>query len=397
MNKPLDGIRVLDLGQIFMGPYAGFILAGLGAEVIKIEPPGGETIRSRSDDNHPPAYYFYNGGKKDIVLNLKSDEGVDLFKDLVGKSDVIIENFKPGTMESLGLGYETLRKVNPQIIYAHGSGYGDYGPDSDAPAMDLAIQARGGIMETTGFPDSPPVRTGPAVADILGGIHLVTGILGALYKRTETGEGACVDVGMLDCIYPTLASPMTAALRGAEKPHRFGNRHAGGSISPYNAYQSADGYVVIMCVTDKQWEKLAAAMDRAELINDERFVTKVSRAQNVDLIDEYISEWVKDQTREEILSVLSELDVPCAPVQDIQEVTSDTQLLARGMINPVQTHGSDWDEVPAPGNPIQYDGEESRSIPSAPELGEHTDKVLEELAGRTSEEINSYRDADVIF
>jgi CoA:oxalate CoA-transferase len=392
MTAPLDGIRVLDLGQIFMGPYCGFVLGGLGADVVKIEPPGGETIRTRSDDGQPPAYYFYNSNKRDLVVNLKDDDGKALFRELVSEADVLIENFNSGTMERLGLGYETLREVNPGLIYAHGSGYGESGPLIGNPAMDLAIQARGGVMATTGFSDGPPVRTGPAVADILGGIHLAMGVVSALFEREDSGEGTYVDVGMLDCMFPTLASPITAWLERSEEPLRFGNRHAGGSIAPYNAYETADGYIVVICVTDEQWTKLAEEIDEPWLAEDDRFATKVARANHVDEIDSLLKAWLADQSKKTVTKRLGARGIPCAPVQTVEEVITDPQLEARGMIHQVVPDGDD--KIPTPGVPIQLAGE-TPSISMAPDLGEHTDEILAEL-GCSPTMIEQWREKDVI-
>lgn len=394
MNGPLDGIRVLDLGQIFMGPYCGFILAGLGADVIKIEPPGGETVRSRSEDGAPPAYYFYNSNKRDVVLDLKTKDGKELFRELVADSDVIVENFKSGTMDGLGLGYDELSEVNPELVYAHGSGYGEWGPYRDDPAMDLAIQARGGVMGTTGFPDGPPIRAGPAVADILGGVHLAMGVVSALYGREQTGEGTYVDVGMFDCLYPTLASPITASLKGIDEPLRFGNRHAGGSIAPYNAYETTDGFVVVMCITDKQWAKLADEMGEPWLAEDDRFEKKVSRATHVDEIDDILQAWLRGREKDAVSKRLSERGIPCAPVQSISEITSDPQLRARDMINRVESDGSDYDEIPTPGVPIKLD-QDTPVVTKAPVLGEHTDEVLREI-GYSDAAVEEYRDRDII-
>ncbi|WP_251329796.1 CaiB/BaiF CoA transferase family protein [Haloplanus pelagicus] len=394
MNGPLDGVRVLDLGQIFMGPYCGFVLSGLGADVVKIEPPGGETIRSRDDDGYPPAYYFYNSNKRDVVIDLKSAEGKELFRELVAEADVLVENFGPGTMDRLGLGYEALSEVNPELVYAHGSGYGEYGPYRDDPAMDLAIQARGGVMTTTGFPDGPPIRAGPGIADILGGIHLATGVVGALYERDRTGEGTYVDVGMFDCVYPTLASPVTAHLEGAEEPLRFGNRHAGGSLAPYNAYETTDGYVVVICVTDEQWARLADEMGEPWLAEDDRFATKVDRANHVDEVDELVQAWVETQEKDAVATRLNERGIPCAPVQTLAEVTSDPQLHARGMINHVESDGSHDEEIPTPGVPIRFDGD-APTVSKAPRLGEHTDEVFREL-GYSQTTLEAFRESDVI-
>lgn len=390
MQRPLAGVRVLDLGQIYQGGYCGLLLSYLGADVVKVEPPGGENVRTRSEDGKPPQVQYLNATKRGITLDLKSEEGKQALKDLVEVTDVLFENYSTGTMESLDLGYETLSEINPQLVYGHGSGYGDYGPYADYPAMDLTVQAMSGVMQTTGFPDSPPVKAGPAVCDFVGGVHLALGIVSALHRRTETGEGDYVEVGMFDCMYPTLASPVSSHVAERDAPPRTGNRHSGLGIAPYNAYEAEDGYVAVICIAERHWENLARVMGHEELIGAEGYDSKVRRAERMDEVDDLVGEWVAGRPKEEVVETLLEANVPCAPVQTVEEIVDDPHLRERGMINDLPNQGTGREEVPVPGMPIKFDGSADPDVTQAPLLGEHTAEVLAELTDYDSERIERF-------
>ncbi|MFB6170067.1 MAG: CaiB/BaiF CoA transferase family protein [Haloarculaceae archaeon] len=392
MNAPLDGVRVLDLGQIYQGGYAGLLLSYLGADVIKVEPPWGENVRTRSEDGNPPQFQLLNATKRGITLDLKSDAGREALCDLVEKADVLVENFATGKMDDLGLGYEDLREVNPELVYAHGSGYGDYGPYADHPAMDLTVQAMSGVMETTGFPDGPPVKAGPAVCDFMGAVHLVAGVTSALYKRAETGEGDYVDVGMFDTMYPTLASPVSSWVARKDTPPRTGNRHSGLSIAPYNVYEVADGHVAIICIAERHWESLAREMGREELIGDERYDSKVKRAARMDAVDGFVEEWLEGRRKDDVVEQLLDANVPCAVVQTIEEVVDDDQLRAREMVNHVENVSEGRETVPVPGMPIKFRNGEAPEVSRAPLLGEHTEEVMREVAGYDEAELRALRE-----
>lgn len=396
MDRPLDGIRVLDLGQIYNGPYAGLILGYLGAEVIKIEPPGGEIIRSRAGNSMPPNLMMLNSNKKGVEIDLKKEAGRDLFLNLVAASDVVLENFRKGVMERFDLGYEELRKTNSEIIYAHGSGFGDSGPYSDFPAMDLTIQSISGAANTTGFPDGPPTVAGPAFADFLAGIHLATGIVSALYQRERTGEGEYVDVSMMDCIYPTLASPLSAWVRDTGVPQRTGNRQSGLSTAPYNIYEIEDGYVAIICVTNRHWEQFLRLADREDLIDDDRFSTKIKRAENMEEVDQLVQGWLTGRTRDEAIELLRDNNIPTAPVQDLDDVVEDPQLHHRDMIHRVSNPGPGKDEIPIPGMPIKFAGSDEPEIRPAPKLGKDTDTVLKAIADYSDTQIEKLREQEVV-
>ena len=388
MKQPLDGIRVLDLGQIFLGSYCGMVLSYLGAEVIKVEPPGGETIRTRSDDGHPPQVQFLNPNKRGIIIDLKTDRGKSTFFDLVDEADVLVENFAPGTLERLDVGYETLSERNPALIYAHGSGYGDSGPYAHFPAMDLTVQAMSGSINTTGFPDQPPVRAGPSICDFIGGIHLAAGILTALFQREREGSGQYVDVAMLDAMYPVLASPISAWVSKRELPPRNGNRHSDGSVAPYSVYETADGYVAIACVTEPQWERFVELMEQPELLDTEKYGTKVKRGHHVDEIDHIIEQWTIDRPKGDIVSLLSDNAIPCAPVTTVPELVDDPHLKHRNMIHPLENQGAGRSHVPVPGMPIKLSGSQPRDPIPAPHPGEHTREILTTVAGYSGETVD---------
>lgn len=394
MRQPLSGVKVLDLGQIYQGPYCGMLLSYMGADVIKVEPPWGENVRTRTDDGVPPQYQYLNPNKRGITLDFKSEPGREAFRRLAEKADVIIENYSTGTMDSLGLGHDDLTEINPGLVYAHGSGYGDSGPYSEYPAMDLTVQAMSGAIHTTGFSDGDPVKAGPAICDFFGGVHLAVGILGALFERTFTGEGQYVEVGMFDCMYPALASPVSSWVSRNDAPPRTGNRHSGLAIAPYNVYETADGYVAIICVSEHQWESLARLVGREDLIGDERCQSKYARAQHMDMIDGILEEWLADKRKDDVVDVLLEEEIPCAPVQTIEEIVEDPHLEHRDMLNYLENRSFGRDEIPVPGMPIKFSGSDAPEVTPAPDLGEHTEEVLAELGGFSESEIGRLRGDD---
>jgi crotonobetainyl-CoA:carnitine CoA-transferase CaiB-like acyl-CoA transferase len=388
MTRPLDGVRVLDLGQIYQGGYCGLLLSYLGADVVKVEPPWGENVRTRSEDGYPPQFQFLNASKRGITLDLKSEDGREALHRLVERADVLLENFATGKMAELGLGYDRLREVNPELVYAHGSGYGDSGPYAEYPAMDLTVQAMSGVMETTGFPEGPPVKAGPAVCDFLGATHLAVGILGALLRRERTGEGDYVEVGMFDCMYPTLASPVSAWVAESDAPLRTGNQHSGLSIAPYNAYEVEDGHVAIICIAERHWESLATVMGRGDLIGREGWDSKVERARRIEEVDAVIEGWLTGRTKAEVVETLLEANVPCAPVRTVGEMVDDPHLRERGMLHDLPNPGEGREETPVPGMPVRFADGEDPDVSRAPFLGEHTEEVLHELAGYSEAELD---------
>jgi len=392
MEQPLDGIRVLDLGQIYQGPYCGMILSFLGADVVKVERPGGETVRDRSPDGETPEVQLVNPSKRGITLNLKTEGGKQALRDLIEKTDVLVENFRSGKMAELGVGYEDLKEINPELVYSHGSGYGNEGPYTHFPAMDLTIQAMGGVMHTTGFPDSPPVKAGPAISDFIGGIHLATGIVSALFQRERTGEGQYVEVGMYDCIYPTLTSPLSAWTKQIDAPPRTGNQHSGMAIAPYNVYEVEDGYLAIICIAERHWDALTELMGRPELADEERFSSKSRRAEHVEEIDAIVRDWLEGRHKDETVELLLEHNIPTAPVQTVEEIVEDPHLDHRGMLNYLPNKGEGREEIPVPGMPIKFPASEAPEVTDSPRVGEHTDEVLSEIAGYSEEQLAELRE-----
>src|SRR6266536_3169386 len=266
-RRPLEGMLVLDLGQVYNGLYCGLLLGFMGARVLKLEPPEGDVVRRRKRDVEPYPLVMLNSNKESVVLDLKHPEGKALFLRLARKADVVVENFAAGVMDRLGLGWEVLRAQNPRLVYGVGNGFGLTGPYRDLPAMDLTIQAMSGIMNATGFPDRPPVKAGPAVSDFLAGVHLFAGIVGALLYRERTGQGQLVEVAMLEASIMALASALGALMDAdGEVPERTGNRHPALAIAPYNVYATNDGYVAIFTASERHWHSLARVLGRQDLL-----------------------------------------------------------------------------------------------------------------------------------
>ena len=393
-QQALEGITVIDLGQIYNGSYCSLLLSYLGADVTKVEPPYGEPLRARVDDGEPPEFVMLNSNKKGITINLKTERGKELLEDLARDADVLVENYAVGTMDNLGVGYERLKEVNPELIYAHSSGFGEDGPYCKFPAMDLTIQAIGGIMDVTGFPDGPPTKAGIAVGDFMGGIHLTAGVLAALYQRELTGEGQFVEVSMHDSVFPTLMSPLAAYFHHDDVPPRTGNRHSGLAQCPYNVYEASDGYVAIFGVTDTHWHALLDIVDRPDLKDDPRFESNVRRAEHMDVVDELVGGWTQERQRDDIVETLLEAGVPCGPVNELSEVVDDPHLKEREMIHEIE-HPS-FGDISVPGLPIRLEGSKLPDIEPSPEKGQDTEEVLRERLGLSSADIESLREDGVI-
>ena len=386
-EQPLDGVTVLDFGQIYNGPYCGFLLAQAGARVIKVESRRGESLRGRVSETEtvaqpsPASYPFalLNANKECMTLDFKTIKGQALLKRLAGNVDVVVENFSPGTMDRYGVGSAALRAENPRLIYAAGTGYGSTGPHRDYLGMDITIQAMSGIMSITGEEDGPPMRSGAALCDFLGGAHLYAGIVTALYRRMRTGEGALVDISLQDTVFPTLASALGAYFLGGEQGLRSGNRHPSQSLSPYNVYPARDGHVALICIRDGHWRNLVLAMDRPQLAERPEFATMTARAANVNAVDAEVAAWTRVRSRSEIFRKLQEFDVVCASVQTLEEVVNDAHLQARGTVQ--------WRRHPRLGDialcntPLRFEGIDPPPLSDVPPLGAHTRALLDELGG----------------
>lgn len=375
-SLPLDGVTVLDLSQIYNGPYATFLLAMAGARIVKVEPPGGESLRRRGVVGGAALpFAMLNGCKESLMLDLKTDAGKDVLRQLAMQADVVVENFAPGVMDRLGLGAAALQAANPRLIYAQSSGFGSSGPYRDYPAMDLTVQAMAGVMSITGFPDRPPVKAGPALCDFFAGVHLYGAIVTALYERERTGVGRQVEVAMLDAVYPSLSSSLGMHFgSGGDVPPRTGNRHGGLAEAPYNVYPASDGYIAIICVGDVHWRSLLTAMGQDDLANDPRFASLKDRVAHIDAIDALVGAWTAPQNKEALFALLQAHRVPCAPVRNLDEVVNDPHMHARGAL-----HWQDHPElgrIVVPHSPLRFAGTEQRPLEPSRPLGADADAVL---------------------
>jgi CoA:oxalate CoA-transferase len=385
---PLDGIKVVDLSQIYNGPYATFLLAQAGAEVIKVEPKGGEHLRRRGVVGGAALpFAMLNANKRSVSLDLKNPQGRDLLIDMIKHADVLVENFAPGVMARLGLGAEAMHKLNPRLIYAQSSGYGQEGLYRDYPAMDLTVQAMSGIMETTGFPDREPVKAGPALCDFFAGVHLYGGIVTALLDRERTGRGRTVEVAMLDAVYASLSSSLGMSFgAGWQEAGRTGNRHGGLAESPYNVYPTSDGYIAIICVGEQHWKNLLDAMNRADLNADPRFASLKTRVAHMDVIDELVSGFTKQYNKLDLFALLMKHRVPCAPVRTLMEVVNDPHLHQRGMLQ--------WIDHPELGrivvqsSPMRYDGMPPLPHKPSERLGANNEAVLTGWLGLSKNDVD---------
>lgn len=390
-DLPLDGIVVMDLGQIYNGPYATLLMAMAGARVIKVESLRGEAARSKASF----AFTSLNSNKESITLNLKSEKGKEIFKQLVSKADVVLENFAPDTMANLGLAAPTLLEINPGLVYAAGSGYGRSGAYRDYLAMDVTVQAMSGIMSATGEEGMPPMKAGLAPCDFGGGMNLYGAVVSALLRKFRTGKGAIIDVAMQDSVIPMLTSNFGAYYHGDRKsPPRTGNRHAALAMAPYNVYPTNDGQVALICTKNAHWQALLTAMQREELAEDERFKDAKTRARNMDLVDEIVKRWTVQKSRVEIQQTLQSFGVPSAMVRDIDEVLNDKHLHDRGMLKYVD-HPI-LGTLALPTTPLRFVDEELPELRLFPELGEHNRKVYAELLGMDDAALDSLKEEGII-
>ena len=391
-NTPLDGITVIDLTQIYQGPYATFLMAKAGANVIKIEPINGEPsrIRAKVSGSASLPMAMLNTNKRGVTLNLKTAGGRELFKEMIKRADIVIENFAPGVMDRLGVGWSVLHEINPRLIYGTGTGYGLSGPDRDNLAMDVTIQASSGMMSVTGMPDGPPMRAGASIVDFLSGVHLYAGIMTALYERTQTGEGRLVEVAMQDTASPTLASNLGFTYRGSGAlPPRVGNRHGGLALAPYNVYEASDGHIAVVCVTEPHWHKMLAAMGREDLKDDPRFSTNKARVENLSQTDEVVQQWASSRTRDELVALSKQHGFPAAPVRNLIEVMNDPHMHARGMLEWFEDE--DLGRIVLPGSPLMIHGADRVATVSSPKLGQHNQEIYGQWLGMSDAAIEALK------
>ncbi|RKL61245.1 CoA transferase [Thermoanaerobacteraceae bacterium SP2] len=391
---PLSGVKVLDLSRVLAGPYCSMILADLGADVVKVEmPKKGDDSRAFGPFVNGESAYFMsiNRNKKSITLNLKAPKGKEIFKNLVKKFDVVLENFRPGTMERLGLGYDVLKKINPGLIYAACSGYGQTGPYTDRPAYDAVIQAMGGLMSITGFPEGRPTRVGASIADITAGLFTTIGIMAALVKRKSTGEGDMVDIAMLDSIVAVLENAIARYEITGKVPGPIGNRHP--SITPFESFRVSDGEIMVAVGNDDLWAKFCQAIDKPELIDEPKFKTNPQRVENYDALKPILQSVMAQKSVDEWILILEKAGVPCSPINTIDRVVNHPQVMARDMI--VKIHHPTAGEIKIPGSPLKFNNAKVIFNP-APILGQHTDEILKELLNMNENEINMLRNNEII-
>ena len=393
---PLEGVTVVDLGQIYNGPYCTFLMAMAGARIIKIEAKGGENLRRRGVVGGAALpFAMLNSNKTFATLNLKAARGKELLQAMVAKADVLVENFAPGAMERLGVGYDVLREINPRLVYGSGSGFGRSGPNMAYPAMDLTVQAMAGVMNVTGYPDRPPVKAGPALADFFGGVHLYGAIVTALYEREKTGVGRLAEVSMQEAVYASLASNLGLHYsQGNSVPPRTGNRHGGLAEAPYNVYPTADGHIAIICVNETHWQSLLKAMQREDLAADPRYLDLKHRVEHMDQIDELVSGFTSKHKKQALFDLLMRHRVPCAPVRNLDEVVNDAHMHQRRALEWVE-HPL-YGRVCLPNSPLRFDGVEPMALKPSGELGRDNREVYRDWLGLSDAEVDRLAREEVI-
>ena len=396
MRKPLEGVRVLDLTQAYSGPFCTMNLADHGAEVIKIERPrsGDQTRGWGPIKNDYSGYYAYiNRNKKGITLDLRSEEGKEIFRELLKTADVVCENYKVGVMERLGFSYEEMKKINPRIIYGSISGFGLEGELAKRPAYDIVAQAMSGMMSVTGYPDMPPCKIGPSIGDNYSGAYLAMGILMALYQREKTGEGQRLDVAMMDTLFSVMENFVVEYTIDGKTPHRAGNQDP--SIAPFDSFHAKDGDFVMGCGTDDMFAKLAGAMGKPELAENPLYKTNYLRCVNYTGLKPIIEEWTGTKTVDELEEIIVGLSIPFGNILTIPEAAEHPQTKIRNMLWDVYQPGMN-ETIRIPGTPIKMHGQEDKCQKASPQLGEDNESVLKEILGYSDEKIASLRENGII-
>jgi crotonobetainyl-CoA:carnitine CoA-transferase CaiB-like acyl-CoA transferase len=376
--QALTGIKVLDLSRVLAGPYCTMVLGDLGADVIKVEPPEGDETRGWG----PPfaegesAYYLcVNRNKRDIVINLKTDEGKKILRELALQSDVLVENFRPGTLEKFGLDFQTLHELNPKLIYCSITGFGQTGSMKDKPGYDFMIQALGGLMSITGEPEGEPMKTGVAVVDLFAGQNAIIAILAALQARTLTGLGQYLDISLFDSQLGWLANVASNYLISGNLPKRHGNAHP--NIVPYQSFQASDGWFAIAVGNDRQFVRLCEMLGKTELSADEKFAANSARVQNRDELIALLKSIFVTRSVSEWLSVLEKAEIPCGPIQNFEQVFSMPIVREREML--VKMNHPTIGELPLVGSPLKMSDTPVEYRLPPPLMGEHTEEILREL------------------
>lgn len=395
MAGPLKGVRVLDMTWALAGPYCTMVLCDLGAEVIKVESPdGGDPSRKSLPFIEGVSSYFLsvNRGKKSVAVNLRHPQGKEIVLALANQSDVLVENFRPGVMDRLGLGYGALRETNPRIIYAACSGFGQKGPYAHRPAYDVVVQGMGGALSITGEAGGPPVRVGFSIGDIGGGIFTALGVLAALHERESSGQGQMVDISMLDGQIALLENAFARFFATGEVPQRIGTRHP--LRTPFQAFPTQDGHIVLAAGEERFWQRLCQVINRPDLLGDERFKDNPSRTRNHDQLEPILKEITQTKKTAEWVALMDKSDIPCGPVNSIDQVVNDPHTAAREMITEVEH--SKAGRLKVINSPLKLSRTPVKIERACPELGEHTEEVLQNLLGFSQEKITELRSLQAI-
>ena len=380
MDGPLKNLLVVDLTRVLVGPYCTMILSDLGARVIKIEAPEiGDDSRGFGPfiDDYSAYFMSLNRGKESIALNLKNENDKKIFEKILAKADILVENFKPGTLEKWGFGWNEVSKKYPRLIYASASGFGQTGPLKELPAYDMVVQGMGGLMSVTGHPNSEPTRVGTSIGDITAGLFTAIGINAALYDRQKTGKGTFIDVSMLDCQIAILENAIARYLSKNEIPEPMGSRHP--SIAPFEAFKTKDSFLIIAAGNDKLFKSLCEVLEIPNIANDEMYKTNSLRSQNIDKLKLIIEDKLQHKNTDEWIKVMENLKIPCGPIFNIKQAVENPQIKERNMI--VKSFHKKIGEFKSAGNPIKmstYKDEKTRG--DIPDLDEHRDKILKEFS-----------------
>ncbi len=396
MQPPLEGIKVLDVSRVLAGPYCCMLLGDMGADVVKVERVGrGDDVRSVGDKVGGESLYYMmmNRNKRGVTLDFRNPRGIELLKSLVREADVLVENFRAGTMEKMGCGYDVLKEINPRLVMASISGFGQDGPYADYACFDMIAQAMGGLMDLTGEPGRPPVTTGTFLVDYASGIYAAFGILGALRARDATGEGQHVDVALLDTAVSFLITAIPEYLLLGKKMTRRGNRDR--YAAPSNLFEARDGrFVYIASATDSLFPRLLEVIGLTEMLQDPRFVTNETRMRNVEASEAVLSEWVSERTADEVVDLVRGAGLPCAKVATIDEVVEDPQVRHRDML--VEIDHPTVGRFPMHGLNIHYSGSQQSIRRPPPLLGQHNQEVYEEWLGLDADAISGLAEDGVI-
>ncbi len=397
MNGPLQGIQVLDVSRILSGPFCTMLLADLGAEVVKVEHPGdGDPARHLGPTVGDDSAYFIsvNRGKKSITLDLATEEGQGIFRKMVPQFDVLVENFVPGTMARFGIDYESLKPINPRLVYASISGFGQDGPDAQRPALDVIVQAMGGIMSVTGEPGGRPMRPGASLGDSTAGTFAALAIVSALFRRETSGRGEYIDLSMLDCQITVMENAFSRYFATGQAPGPIGSRHP--AAAPFQAFRASDGDLVVALLTDdlEKWHRFCEAVERPDLADNPRYTDNAGRMRNVDALAKTLDQVFSARPLDYWLQRLSKAGVPCGPVNDVKKVAENPQIKHRGMLATIP-HSSEgaWRVA---NTPFKFAGGKTGPAGPSPKLGENTRDVLAERLGLSERELDLLRARGVV-